>query len=325
MLVDNHGRTVDYVRIALIDKCNLRCTYCMPEQGLQWKKNNELLDTTEIKRVLGILSQLGFKKVRFTGGEPFLRNDFTELLKYCREENLFENIHITTNGSLLTPHLSLIKDLNINGVNLSLDTLQSDRFFQITKRNQFDKVYAALEELIASSIATKLNVVVMEGVNTDEIIDFCELTKHYPIAVRFIEEMPFNGGNGIVKTWTQRQIERHIREHYGEDLSAATIQPTDTASKLHIKDYVGSIGIIAAFTRNFCGTCNRLRITPTGEIKTCLYDRGVFSIREMLRKNYSDLEVKEQIIHAIQHRHADGHSAELSRYPIDESMATIGG
>ncbi|MEK9740789.1 MAG: GTP 3',8-cyclase MoaA [Flavobacteriaceae bacterium] len=327
-LKDSFNRDINYVRIAVTDRCNLRCFYCMPEQGIVYEPKVHLLSYEEIIRLLTILGQLGFTKVRFTGGEPFLRNDFTQLIEKTAALNSFESIHITSNGTLIQNHIPLLKKLGITKLNLSLDTLNEERFKKITRRNDFSKVWETLHLLINENFRIKVNTVVMSGINTEDILPMAELALKYPIHIRFIEEMPFNGGaKENHKIFSSKEIFSILKEQY-PDLKVLSGKHGDTATEYTAVHFKGKIGIIPAFSRTFCTTCNRLRITANGEIKTCLYDGGVFSMRDFLRSGATDLEVKEKFIELVRLKPKDGFEAEkftTKSIIRKESMSSIGG
>ena len=193
-LIDSFGRQISYVRLAVTDRCNLRCQYCMPAQGIDIVPRKELLTYKEMYRIIRVLTELGVNKIRLTGGEPFVRKDFVGFLKMLSHNDLLEDINITTNGALISQHISTLEKLQkVKNINLSIDSLQEDKFNKITRRDVFPEVYKTFELLEKSSLNLKLNVVVQSGFNTDEILDFVRLTKENNVAVRFIEEMPFNG------------------------------------------------------------------------------------------------------------------------------------
>ena len=187
MLIDNHGRTINYLRLAVTDRCNLRCLYCMPAEGLNWVPRKDLLSYEEIMRLLNIFHKLGITKLRFTGGEPFLRKDFVALLEEVSAKNWFEQISITTNGTLTAPHVERMKEIGIHSVNLSLDTIDKKKFNAMTRRNDYDEVMRTFDLLLKYNIQTKVNAVIVEGQNDEDIIPLVSLSKHYPIDVRFIE------------------------------------------------------------------------------------------------------------------------------------------
>lgn len=329
MLTDNHNRKINYLRLAVTDRCNLRCFYCMPEEGLEWLSRSELMSYEEMLRMCRLLVKMGIEKIRITGGEPFVRKDIMQLLSALANIAGLQQLTITTNGVLTAPHVAELKKLGVESVNLSLDTLDANRFFAISKRDEFDKVMLTLEELLHHDMDVKINAVVMDGKNTDDIIPLVQLTKNLPVSVRFIEEMPFNGGdNHYTKLqWNYMQILKVIQDKF-PDIQKLPDPQHSTAYNYQIPNHKGSVGIIAAYTRTFCGTCNRIRITPVGMLKTCLYDNGVLNLKDLLRKGFSDSDIEKHLLDALQHRAKDGWEAEQLRKenaPVHESMATIGG
>jgi molybdenum cofactor biosynthesis protein A len=328
-LYDNHGRLVNYVRIAVTDRCNLRCFYCMPEQGIQYVDRHELLSYDELLRLVRILVGLGVDKVRITGGEPFVRRDMMYLLREMSCIAGIRQINLTTNGTTTAPHVPELKALGIHSVNLSLDTIDRERFFRITRRDVFPQVMETLEALLSHGIRTKINAVVMEGQNIEDLIPLAELAREKNLDVRFIEEMPFNGEGSHypVLVWDHRRILDHLRLSFPE-IEKIPDPPHSTSYNYRVPGFQGTIGIIAAYSRTFCGTCNRLRITPQGGLKTCLYDNGIFNIKQIMRAGASDAQVEEAFLQALGNRAKDGWEAEKNRnfgLPVTESMATIGG
>lgn len=328
-LYDNHGREINYLRLAVTDRCNLRCFYCMPEEGLDYGPRSTLLSYEEMVQIVRVLAPLGVHKLRLTGGEPFLRRDFMDFLYEANKVEGLEQIHLTTNGTLTAPHIPKFKSLGIRSVNLSLDTLDSKRFYEITRRDSFDKVWETFELLLEHDIQTKINAVVMEGHNIDDILPLVELTEKYPVSVRFIEEMHFNGGDAHYKTlkWDHRKILEHIRTAYPL-LEKMADEKSSTSYNYRIPGHQGTIGVIAAHSRTFCGSCNRIRITPTGLLKTCLYDDGAFNVRDLMRAGATDAQMQDAFISALHYKAKDGWEAEKNRSlnnPTGESMATIGG
>jgi len=327
-IYDNHGRLINYVRMAVTDRCNLRCFYCMPAEGIDYVSRKELLSYEEMHRLMQVLSQMGITKLRITGGEPFVRRDIMDFLHAVSKLGL-EQINITTNGTLTGPIIPELKKMGIHSINLSLDTLDADRFFEITRRNEFDKVMQTYDALLSHGIKTKINAVVMEGKNIQDIIPMAELTRDQPVSVRFIEEMPFNGEGSHypVLNWNHRRILEHLRSQY-PNIEKLPDPPHSTSSNYRIPGFKGTVGIIAAYSRTFCGTCNRIRITPQGLLKTCLYDDGVFNIRDLMRAGATDEQLHDAFADALGHRAKDGWEAERNRSfggEVSESMATIGG
>ena len=325
---DSFDRTIDYVRIAVTDRCNLRCFYCMPAEGVPYEPKAHLLSYEEITRLLRVLGGLGFRKVRFTGGEPFLRKDFMELLENTASLDAYKSIHITSNGTLLQRHIPRLKELGITKINLSIDSLDKDRFHQITRRNDFEKVMQTFHMLVDNGFEIKLNAVIMKGINTQDIVPLAELAKDYDVDVRFIEEMPFNGGyKENTKMYSAKDILLDLRKAYA-DLKELPGKHGDTATLFQVPAYRGNLGVIAAFSRTFCNTCNRLRISSKGEIKTCLYDGGVFNIRDFIRSGVSDEDLGRKFQELIKLKPKDGFAAEKTQSKtskVKESMSVIGG
>lgn len=328
-LYDNHGRQISYLRLAVTDRCNLRCFYCMPEEGIKYMPREELLSYEEMIRLVRLLVKLGIDKVRITGGEPFIRRDMPNFLRALSQLDGLEQINITTNGTTTAALVPDLAQMGIHSVNLSLDTLDRDRFFQITRRDNFKQVIETFEALLQHGVKTKINCVVMDGQNIDDLIPMAELTRKHPVSVRFIEEMPFNGeGQHYDKLqWHHATILAHLKEKF-PDIEKIPDPPSSTSYNYQIPGHQGSIGIIAAYTRTFCGTCNRIRITPQGMLKTCLYDNGVFNIRDLLRAGATDDQIADTFLDALGNRAKDGWEAEKNRglnLPVKESMAKIGG
>lgn len=328
MLTDKFGRPINYLRLAVVDRCNLRCTYCMPENGLAWIKQKDLMTDEEMLRLCSVFTELGVDKIRITGGEPFVRKNCIDLIEKISCLNGLNDLSLTTNGLLTEQYIPKLKASGIQSVNLSLDTLNEERFFKITRRKSFDKVMKTLDALLKARIRVKINTVVMEGQNTEDLIPLVFLSRDLPVDVRFIEEMPFNGSDAEVSLkWDHIHIYHHIKNHFPE---IAKIQDpkSSTSYNYKIPGFTGNIGIIAAYTRSFCGDCNRIRITPAGILRTCLYEGSGISLKEEMRSGKTDQELKNIIINTINHKPKDGWEAQkLSLTPSQahQSMATIGG
>ncbi|MFL0161299.1 GTP 3',8-cyclase MoaA [Aquirufa salirivi] len=326
MLYDNHGREMTYLRLAVTDRCNLRCFYCMPEEGIHYMPEKQLLTWEEMMRIVQQLYFLGLRKIRITGGEPLIRQGLMEFLEELSRLDGLE-ICLTSNGVLLEKHIPQLAKLGVRSINLSLDSLDRKRFHQITRRDDFDVVYSTMMRLIEADFKVKINAVVMDGKNELDILALAQLTKQYPISVRFIEEMPFNGsgkGPAILK-WDFIKIVDHLKAHFG-DMQAINLSYGETALRYQIPGFKGDVGVIAAFSRTFCGTCNRIRLTAMGEVKTCLYDDGVFDLKAFLRQGVSDEDIRQTFITLFGNRPKDGFEAEKNRKGIiNESMTSIGG
>ena len=330
-LYDQHGRPLEYLRLAVTDRCNLRCFYCMPEEGIKYMPKQELLSYEEMLRLVGIMADLGVRKVRLTGGEPFVRRDLVPFMERLAAVPGINDLSLTTNGVLTAPHVPTLARLGVKAVNLSLDTLDRERFFQITRRDELPRVLETFYALLDAGIQVKINAVVMDGQNIEDLTSLAELTRDLPVDVRFIEEMPFNGGSHDAGPaslpWNHVRIRQHLEGYFG-DLTPVKMAAGATASDYQIAGYRGRVGIIAAYSRTFCGTCNRLRMTAEGGIKTCLYDQGVLDVRALLRGGATDAEISTALAAAFRYRAANGFEAERQR-PLHqlsfESMATIGG
>jgi molybdenum cofactor biosynthesis protein A len=328
-LYDNHGRIINYVRIAVTDRCNLRCFYCMPEEGIDFLHKSALLSYEELLRILRLLASMGISKVRLTGGEPFVRRGLMGFIEKIAAIEGISKIALTTNGTLTADLVKDFKALKISSVNLSLDSLDPARFAQITRRDDHAAVLRTLYALIEAGIETKINCVVMQGHNEADILPLAAFTKEQPVNVRFIEEMPFNGSGAHPRDWAwdHLRILQQLQTHF-PSIKALKEEPNATAKNYQIEGHLGSVGIIAAFSRTFCGTCNRIRITPQGLLKTCLYDSGTFNVRDLLRAGATDGQLRDAFLQALSNRAKDGREAEANRFAgagVSESMTTIGG
>lgn len=326
MLKDNHGRTVNYLRLAVTDRCNLRCFYCMPEQGLDWLSRKDLMTYEEMLQFCKIVVKMGIEKIRITGGEPFARKDFIVFLRQLAAIEGLKELTLTTNGVLTAPYILELKKLGIKSVNLSLDTLDRNKFFSITRRDELPKVLDTLHELIANDIQVKINAVVMEGRNTADIIPLAKLTEELPVSVRYIEEMPFNGdGHYAGLIWDHIRILDTLTQAY-PNIQKIQDPLYSTSYNYKVEGHKGTLGIIAAYTRSFCGSCNRIRVTPQGDLRTCLYGEAVTNVRDILRSGLQETALEDAILQAINTRATDGWEAERNRMVSpQESMATIGG
>ena len=326
-IYDNFGRPITYARLSVTDRCNLRCFYCMPAEGIEYVDKSELLSYEEMLRLLVIFTQLGIEKVRVTGGEPFVRKGLIDFLGKMAKKPGLRQISITTNGLLTAPFLPKLKSLGITNINLSLDTLDRDKFKKIARRDEFDKVWRTFQLLVHQGFKVKINAVVMDGINTEDILPLARLTLDYPVSVRFIEEMPFNGQPGKLRSlnWGHQRILELITKEY-PGIKSIPVPANSTSANYQIPGAEGDVGIIAAYSRTFCGTCNRIRVTSTGELRTCLYGKKALDLKALLRDGMSDEGISEALINVFGHRAKDGFEAELQRATsVGESMSIIGG
>jgi cyclic pyranopterin phosphate synthase len=274
VLIDTFHRPVDYIRIAVTSQCNLRCSYCMREEHKEKADTLPDLNKQEINTIIAVLAGLGVTKVRFTGGEPLLRKDITELVSETKKHASIKTVGLTTNGLLLDRFLPALIDAGLDAINFSIDSLDRERYHTISRRDDFVRVRANLDKLLqAETIAIKLNVVLMRDINSDEIRRFVDFTKHHAITVRFMELQPFDD-NQIWRTGrflSADKIQELLKRHYPE---LQTIRGHATQYFTYtLPEHKGSIAIIPAFTRNFCSQCNKIRITPDGKIISCLYEK----------------------------------------------------
>lgn len=329
-LSDSFLRFHNYLRISLSERCNLRCVYCMPEAGVDLTKSSELLTFEEIIRLSKFFVRNGVTKIKLTGGEPTIRKDLPMIiseLNKLRKDGL-ANIGITTNGIKLR---SILPDLIENGLesaNISLDTLDENQYMLLTRRNGFKKVMESIKVAISLNIDLKINCVVMNGINTDQIIDFCEMTNNPKLSVRFIEYMPFNGNNWkTTKVFPMASILKIIGEHYGDRFVALKKLKNDTTKYYKIIDYSGKIGIISSITNHFCADCNRIRITADGYLRTCLFGKDEYDLKPFLRnktKNNDDL--LKYISDSIKLKNfAHGGNSSVNNMNHDRPMIKIGG
>jgi len=283
-LPDKHNRNHNYLRISLTEKCNLRCAYCMPAEGIPLLPSAKLMQADEVFAIAKTFVSLGVDKIRLTGGEPLVRKDFDVILRNLA--SLPVELAISTNGILVDKHVALFKETGLQKINLSIDSLQPEKFAQITRRNDFEKVMRNLDLLLENNFNIKLNVVLMRGFNDDEIIDFINFTKTRKVAVRFIEFMPFGGNDWKAdKMLSLEEILEKAKNAFGEKLITLKNHENDTAKNFKISGYAGSWGVISTVTSPFCAGCNRLRLTADGKIKNCLFSNQEMDLLSALREN----------------------------------------
>lgn len=328
MLIDNHNRKINYLRLAVTDRCNLRCNYCMPSEGIDFVRNEKLLTINELVNVGKILVGQGIDKIRITGGEPFVRKDLMVLLRELTQLKALKDISVTTNATLIGPYIDELKELGIKNINVSLDSINRETFERITRRNQFDTVHNNLIRLITEGFNVRINFIVLEGQNEQDMIPILEVMKYHNVSVRFLEEMPFNGGSknftGI--KWHHKAILDHVTSAY-PDIVKLESPETSTSVNYKIKGHKGTFGIIPSFSRTFCGSCNRLRVTATGDVITCLYGKPKANLRDIVRGTSAKENIEKAILEAIGSRAKTGFEAqkEHSNTVFDNSMTSIGG
>mgnify|MGYP001158394691 CR=1 FL=1 len=325
-IVDQYDRTFDYLRLAVNEKCNLRCIYCMPEEGIGLLKEDLYLSQLEIKRILYLFSQMGISKIRFTGGEPLLRKDIPGLISYAKNQCEIDKIYLTTNGILLNKYIKELESAGLAGINISLDSLIPERFKKITRRNKLDQVLNNIELVQDSNISSlKINVVFMRGFNDDELLNFVQMTKTNKLTVRFIELMPFDA-HQIWKTGKFYKSEDIVRDLKNQ---VKGLQPVTGSNTEHyifqVDGYLGKVAVIPSYSRNLCTNCNRVRVTADGSLKNCLYSKEEKSLRDEIRKGASDQELKDLVCDSFFAKHKDGWEAQKVEGNLRKSMTQIGG
>jgi cyclic pyranopterin phosphate synthase len=298
---DNHGRAHNYLRISITEHCNLRCTYCMPAEGIALTPRAHLMTADEIVTIAKTFVKLGVTKIRLTGGEPLVRKDAKIIIEQLGK--LGVELTLTTNGILVHEFIDTFKEAGITTLNVSIDSLKKDKFNQITRRNYFEKLIENLDLLEVNNFKVKLNVVVIKGFNDNEIIDFIELTKDLNIQIRFIEFMPFDGNQwNKEKLVSYADILSQVNAFYIEESVERTQdKPNDTAKNHKITSYKGSFSVISSVTNPFCSSCNRIRLTADGKLKNCLFSNTETSLLDTLRAGDS---IEPLIFQNIKSKHA---------------------
>jgi cyclic pyranopterin phosphate synthase len=330
---DGFQRRIDYLRLSITDRCNLRCMYCMPQEGVPKLAHADVLRYEEIIRLAGIAIAMGIRKIRVTGGEPLVRRDIVHLCGRIAQLPGLESLTLTTNAVLLAHYADALYRAGVKRINISLDTLNPKKYARITRHNCFDEVWRGIETAQRVGFyPIKLNVVAMRGINDDEIEDLAALTRHHPFHVRFIEHMPvqcsqnesrerFLGADEIL-----RRIER-----LGTLLEVTSQNSNGPARHYQLSGAAGKIGIISPISHHFCGSCNRLRLTADGKLRTCLFSSQETDLQRPLRAGASNAELTAIIRTAIQKKPAK-HALDPETFPQDpprkcfaRPMAAIGG
>ena len=326
MILDSFGRNHNYLRISLTDNCNLRCFYCMPEEEYEFTPASKLMQADEIEAISKIFVAQGVNKIRLTGGEPLVRKDAGKIILSLSK--LPVKLTLTTNGTRVHEFIALLKEANIQTLNISLDTLQSDRFMLLTRRDQFKLVYDNIQLLIRNGFQVKVNVVVMKGMNDGEINDFIEWTKDTPIQIRFIEFMPFSGNRWTSnKVFTWQEILEVVQTKY--PIVRLEDEINDTAKKYTVPGHVGSFAVISTMTSPFCSGCNRMRLTADGKMKNCLFSKEETDLLTAFRKGEDILPLIQKSIASKAKELGGQFTADFEQVHAEEiqnrSMITIGG
>lgn len=326
MIIDSYNRVHDYLRISLTDNCNLRCFYCMPEEDYEFTQASRLMQADEIAMLAGIFTANGVAKIRLTGGEPLVRKDAAKIILSL--SRLPVELTMTTNGIRLHEFENILEEAGIRSLNISLDTLQADRFMLITRRDLFHQVKKNIDLLIRRGIHVKINVVVMKGLNDNEINDFVAWTKHTPVHVRFIEFMPFAGNRWTSnKVMSLQEILQGISTKYDYLPLKGGIH--DTAKGFIVPGHAGTFSVISTMTSPFCDTCNRMRLTADGKLKNCLFSNGETDLLTALRNGEDVLPLITQSIRSKAKTLGGQFTGKLEEVEAaaikNRSMITIGG
>lgn len=329
ILTDKFGRTHNYLRISLIEKCNLRCAYCMPAHGVPLTPKQDLMQADEILELAELFVKHGVNKIRLTGGEPLVRKDFSSILH--KLSRLPVRLSITTNAILAGRYIEDFKKYGLNDINVSLDTLLPEKFSMITRRDQFKKAWENIHLLIKEGFNVKINAVLMKDFNEDEIADFILFTRNLPISVRFIEFMPFDGNRwNKSKLVTEEEILEKANSFFGEEhLEKLQDEVNFTSRNYRVKGFKGRFGIISSVSNPFCDGCNRIRLTANGKIKNCLFSNRETDLLSALRAGEDVAELISQSLNKKKAVRAGMNSFKKLKDPAkhsnNRSMITIGG
>ncbi len=325
-MVDAYGRRIDYVRISVTDRCNLRCRYCMPEEGIKLFPHDELLSYEEIERAVRIMSRMGFSKVRLTGGEPLVRKDLHILVERLSSIERVRDVSLTTNGTLFYKFAKKLKDAGLRRINISLDSLRKDRFRWITRLGNLDDVLKSIDTAIEMGFhPVKINVVLIRGFNDDEIFDFAKFAMENPVTVRFIEYMPTGGQSfwSVDKVVKNSEVRKLLE-------TRMKLVPSDDDGGGPAQVYAvvggrGKVGFISPISSHFCSTCNRIRITSDGKVRPCLFSDLEFDIKSPMRRGMGDEEVASVIKEAIKSKPKAHGIFSFSFKKCQRPMTKIGG
>jgi cyclic pyranopterin phosphate synthase len=330
-LIDKHGRTVRDLRISVTDRCNFRCTYCMPEEGLKWLDKAEVLSFEEIVRVSRVLvERFGINSLRLTGGEPTVRAHLPRLIEQLAtlrlEDGSKPNIALTTNGATLRNIAGELRAAGLDRINVSLDSLRADRFLAMTRRDELDNVLAGIAEASNAGFdIVKVNTVVERGANEDEILDMARYGRDNGVQVRFIEFMPLDASNiwERNKVVTQDEIVSVISSEFPLEIVPA--RGAAPADRWRYLDGKGTVGVIPSVSKPFCADCDRVRLTSDGQFRTCLFATDEFDLRTLLRNGGTDDEIADLIVHAVGTKWAGHQINQVNFIRPNRSMSQIGG
>ena len=320
-LYDGTGRRIHYLRVAVTDRCNFRCQYCMPTEGVEWIDHHDVLRYEELLRMIHTFASLGVNKVRITGGEPLVRKGLLPFLKEVSKVPGITEVGLTTNGSLLEEYAPLLKEAGVGRVNVSLDTLDREKFIKLTGQDKLREVLAGIKKAQEVGLTpVKINMVVMKGFNSDEVTSMAKLAIDHPYQIRFIEYMPFRAGENYLFTADE------IKEEFAKAGFTKLIPQMKNNSPARIytiPGFQGTIGFISPVSQHFCHSCNRIRLTPDGCLKPCLLSNDEYSLREELRAGISDASLREKIKDIVWNKPRQHHLEQGKK--SERGMSRIGG
>ncbi len=326
VLTDAFGREHTYLRISLTERCNLRCTYCMPAEGVDLKPRDHILSFEEIMRLAELLVSRGVTKIRLTGGEPLIRKELVQLVERLATLEGLQELTITTNGLLLSRKLTDLQRAGITGFNISLDTLREDRFLHITRRKGLDTVLDAIRMTVEAGYdPVKVNCVVIRGFNEDELVDFVAMTREMPIEMRFIEYMPFDGNTWHTDKFLPYREMVDIIQQRWPDFEAEGGDDLEIAKRWQVPGHQGKVGFISSMSDHFCAGCNRIRITADGKLKVCLFGANEVNLRDMMRAGIEDDRLLETVQSALARKAASHAGMDVLATSENRPMILIGG
>ncbi|WP_300668400.1 GTP 3',8-cyclase MoaA [Desulfoluna sp.] len=322
-LTDRYDRTIDYLRISVTDRCNLRCSYCVPPTPFAHMKHTDILSYEELIRLVRVGVSLGIRKVRLTGGEPFARKGLIDFIRELADLEGLEDLAVTTNGTLIADEIQTLKDAGLTRINISLDSLKPERFAKITGKDLFTEVKRTIRGALDAGLApVKINTVLLDGVNGDEVEDFARLTFDHPVQIRFIEYMPIGKGSGPEHSDLQAPAITRRLEALGPLTRVLRSAYDGPAVRFKIEGAQGEIGLISPMTNHFCATCNRLRLTADGHLRPCLLSDTKVDLMEALRSGADNEALASLFRHAVAIK---GKQHDLSGHTVNDMMSSIGG
>jgi len=328
-LVDSYGRRIKSMRISITDKCNFRCTYCMPAEGLPWLKKAEILSYEELERIARVAVSIGIEQIRLTGGEPLVRRDVPEFVRQLRQIEGLRSLSLTTNGILLKQQAKVLAEAGLSRINVSLDSLVSEKFAQLTRRDQLERVLEGLAELekYPSIYPVKINAVAIRGYSEEDVLDFVRFARNKAYVMRWIEFMPLDADQIWRKEdiLTGGEIKAIIEAHYGPLVPITTGDPSETARRYTFSDGIGEVGFINPVSEPFCATCDRIRLTADGQLRTCLFATEETDLRAVIRGGKSDEELAATIRQAVWRKELKHYIGDKRFRRANRSMSMIGG